>query len=97
LIHGSKCFILRAISLKILLAVALAGILSCSSQSYVIDNENKVNFDRYKTNNFTPAADSIPLNQYQYYIRPWRNTEPGFRLLHDLHGSERIFRRDGFL
>ncbi len=36
---------------------------SCSSTKYVIDYDNAINFYRYETYNFTPSADSIPMNQ----------------------------------
>ena len=44
-------------------AIVVMGLVSCNSLKYVIDYDDRVNFDRYETYNFTPAADSIPLNQ----------------------------------
>jgi hypothetical protein len=36
---------------------------ACSPVKYVVDYDETINFYRYETYNFTPAADSIPLNQ----------------------------------
>jgi hypothetical protein len=46
--------------LWILLPFALA---SCSGLKVVQDHDDTINFNRYETYNFTPSADSIPLNQ----------------------------------
>ena len=42
--------------------MTFAGLSSCSSTRYVIDYDKQTNFYRYETYNFTPAADSIPIN-----------------------------------
>ena len=44
----------------VILGIALA---SCSSLKVTTDYDSSVNFNRYETYNFTPAADSIPVNQ----------------------------------
>ena len=44
----------------VILGIALA---SCSSLKVTTDYDSSVNFNRYETYNFTPAADSIPINQ----------------------------------
>ena len=54
---------MRNIFLPIVLVIAFVGLGSCSSVRYVIDYDEQVNFYRYETYNFTPAADSIPINQ----------------------------------
>jgi hypothetical protein len=41
----------------------LAVLSSCSGLKVVEDHDETVNFNRYGTYNFTPAADSIPINQ----------------------------------
>ena len=46
-----------------ILFAILFGLGSCSSIEYVVDYDDNVNFYRYATYNFTPAADSIPVNQ----------------------------------
>ena len=56
---------MRIIFLFFVLLLALFGFDSCSPVKYVIDYDKQVNFYRYETYNFTPAADSIPLNQLQ--------------------------------
>ena len=43
--------------------VLLAALDSCSGLKVVEDHDKTINFNRYETYNFTPAADSIPLNQ----------------------------------
>jgi hypothetical protein len=43
--------------------IILFGFGSCSSTKYVVDYDSSVNFYRYSTYNFTPSADSIPINQ----------------------------------
>ncbi|HEC42699.1 MAG TPA: DUF4136 domain-containing protein [Bacteroides sp.] len=47
----------------ILLIMATLFITSCGSPKYLVDYDESINFYRYETYNFTPAADSIPLNQ----------------------------------
>lgn len=49
--------------LPFVLTMAIIALGSCSSMKYVIDYDDQVNFNNYKTYNFTPAADSIPMNQ----------------------------------
>jgi hypothetical protein len=39
------------------------GLASCSGLKVVQDHDDTINFNRYQTYNFTPAADSIPINQ----------------------------------
>lgn len=46
-----------------LAAIGLLVLGSCSPVKYVTDYDNSVNLQQYQTYNFTPAADSIPLNQ----------------------------------
>ena len=48
-------------SIPIALAVFLLG--ACSPLKYMVDYDNGADFSRYKTYNFTPASDSIPMNQ----------------------------------
>jgi hypothetical protein len=43
--------------------IFLGGLCACNSTKYVIDYDKNINFTRYETYNFTPSADSIPLNQ----------------------------------
>jgi hypothetical protein len=38
---------------------------SCASEKFLADYDNRIDFRNYRTYNFTPAADSIPLNQLQ--------------------------------
>lgn len=49
--------------LSFVLAMAIIALGSCSSMKYVIDYDDQVKFNNYETYNFTPAADSIPMNQ----------------------------------
>ncbi len=49
--------------LPIFLVFVVAGLASCSGLKIVQDYDSTVNFNRYETYNFTPAADSIPINQ----------------------------------
>jgi hypothetical protein len=39
------------------------GLASCSGLKVYQDHDSTINFNRYETYNFTPAADSIPINQ----------------------------------
>lgn len=48
---------------SIYLILLLAGMASCSGLKVVQDHDSSVDFNRYETYNFTPAADSIPINQ----------------------------------
>jgi hypothetical protein len=50
-------------ALPLYLVLLLAGLASCSGLKVVQDHDSTVNFNSYKTYNFTPAADSIPINQ----------------------------------
>lgn len=54
---------MRITHLLFVLAIVVMGLVSCSSLKYIIDYDDQVNFFRYETYNFTPAADSIPMNQ----------------------------------
>jgi hypothetical protein len=49
--------------IAIYLIVVLAGLASCSGLKVYQDHDSTINFNRYETYNFTPAADSIPFNQ----------------------------------
>lgn len=44
-------------------AILAIGLASCSGLKFVQDHDSSINFNRYETYNFTPAADSIPVNQ----------------------------------
>ena len=50
-------------SLPFLWIVLLGVLASCSGLKVVQDHDDTINFNRYETYNFTPAADSVPLNQ----------------------------------
>jgi len=56
---------MRIIYLLFAFFLVIMGLGSCSSEKYIVDYDNQVNFLRYETYNFTPAADSIPINQLQ--------------------------------
>jgi len=56
---------MRAKCFSVLIVLTLTGLYSCSSVKYIVDYDDRVDFQRYQTYNFTPAADSIPLNQLQ--------------------------------
>ncbi len=43
--------------------ILVAGLASCSGLKVVQDHDDTINFHRYETYNFTPSADSIPINQ----------------------------------
>ena len=45
------------------LILLLAGLASCSGLKVVQEHDSTINFNQYQTYNFTPAADSIPINQ----------------------------------
>lgn len=47
----------------LIISITVLIFVSCSSEKYLIDYDKSVNFYRYETYNFTPSADSIPLNQ----------------------------------
>lgn len=49
--------------LPISFAMMAMVLVSCSGLKIVEDHDSSVNFDNYQTYNFTPAADSIPVNQ----------------------------------
>ena len=49
--------------IPIYLILILAGLASCGGLKVVQDHDDTINFNRYETYNFTPAADSIPINQ----------------------------------
>jgi hypothetical protein len=61
LIRNIKLDTMKALPLYLILL--LAGLASCSGLKVVQDHDSTVNFNRYETYNFTPAADSIPINQ----------------------------------
>jgi len=48
---------------SICLILLLAGMASCSGLKVIQDHDSSVDFNQYETYNFTPAADSIPINQ----------------------------------
>jgi len=54
---------MRIIYFTLIIVFQIFAFSSCSSPKYVIDYDNTVNFYQYKTYNFTPSADSIPINQ----------------------------------
>ena len=54
---------MRILYYTLIAVIPLIGLNSCSSTQYVIDYDDQVNFYRYETYNFTPSADSIPMNQ----------------------------------
>jgi hypothetical protein len=41
----------------------LAALTSCSGLKVFEDHDDTINFNQYETYNFTPSADSIPINQ----------------------------------
>jgi hypothetical protein len=49
--------------LLVYFAILAMGLASCSGLKVVQDHDSTINFNRYETYNFTPAADSIPINQ----------------------------------
>jgi len=49
--------------IAIYLIIVLAGLASCSGLKVIQDHDSTINFNRYKTYNFTPSADSIPITQ----------------------------------
>jgi len=49
--------------LPLYLMLLLTGLASCSGLKVVQDHDSTIDFSLYETYNFTPAADSIPLNQ----------------------------------
>ena len=49
--------------IPIYLILILVGLASCGGLKVVQDHDETINFNRYETYNFTPAADSIPINQ----------------------------------
>ena len=54
---------MRILYLTLIIVFPLIAFSSCNSIKYVIDYDKSVNFYRYETYNFTPSADSIPVNQ----------------------------------
>jgi len=53
---------MRSLYVVFIFVITTVGLNSCNSIKYVIDYDKQTNFYRYETYNFTPAADSIPLN-----------------------------------
>lgn len=49
--------------LPVYFTILAMGLASCSGLKVVQDHDSSINFDQYQTYNFTPAADSIPINQ----------------------------------
>ncbi len=49
--------------LPVYFAILAMGLASCSGLKIVQDHDSTINFNRYETYNFTPSADSIPINQ----------------------------------
>ena len=49
--------------LPVYFALLALGLASCGGLKFVQDHDSTINFNRYETYNFTPAADSIPFNQ----------------------------------
>ena len=49
--------------LPVSFAMMAMVLVSCSGLKIVEDHDSSVKFDNYHTYNFTPAADSIPINQ----------------------------------
>jgi len=49
--------------ISIYLILLIAGLASCSGLKIHQDHDSTINFNRYETYNFTPSADSIPINQ----------------------------------
>jgi len=49
--------------LSVYFAVLAMGLASCSGLKVVQDHDSSIDFNHYQTYNFTPSADSIPINQ----------------------------------
>jgi hypothetical protein len=49
--------------LPVYFAILALGLTSCGGLKFVQDHDSTINFNLYETYNFTPAADSIPINQ----------------------------------
>jgi hypothetical protein len=47
----------------LIFVILVAGLASCSGLKVVQDHDDTINFNLYETYNFTPSADSIPINQ----------------------------------
>ena len=58
-----KTTAMRKLYLALIVIIPLIAFSSCSSPKYLVDYDKAVNFYRYETYNFTPSADSIPINQ----------------------------------
>ena len=49
--------------LPLYFAILAMGLASCSGLKVVQDHDSLIDFNSYQTYNFTPSADSIPINQ----------------------------------
>jgi hypothetical protein len=49
--------------LPLYFALLAMGLASCSGLKVVQDHDSSIDFNSYQTYNFTPSADSIPINQ----------------------------------
>ncbi len=49
--------------LPVYFAILAMGLASCSGLKVVQDHDSSIDFNSYQTYNFTPSADSIPINQ----------------------------------
>ena len=49
--------------LPVYFALLVLGLASCSGLKVVQDHDSSIDFNSYQTYNFTPSADSIPINQ----------------------------------
>ncbi len=49
--------------LPVYIVILAIGLASCGGMKVVQDHDSSINFNRYQTYNFTPSADSIPINQ----------------------------------
>ena len=49
--------------LPVYFAILAMGLASCSGLKVVQDHDSSIDFSSYQTYNFTPSADSIPINQ----------------------------------
>ena len=60
-IRNTKVNTMRPLALYLIFLVA--GLTSCGGLKVVQDHDSSIDFNGYQTYNFTPAADSIPVNQ----------------------------------
>jgi hypothetical protein len=49
--------------LPVYIILLFIGLASCSGLKVIQDHDSSIDFNSYQTYNFTPAADSIPINQ----------------------------------